>query len=192
MATWEMRLARRSSKVPPGHRYALYRHPTHSLHKGTGGLRGPPLPVPGRLRQGHTRPASRADCALRLPRRAGPLGRFEPHVVVSSRPDGTHPAGCGAWAQIPTDEAKKRYRAGLPGRGPVEDRRSAALRAPRGARGDGGAASRRELVGGLLSYTAGNVGKGALHKYSLLHKFWLACTNIVRLEDAVMWRDLFL
>ena len=35
------------------------------------------------------------------------LGRFEPHVVVSSQPSGVHPAGCGAWVQIPTDEAKE-------------------------------------------------------------------------------------
>jgi hypothetical protein len=35
------------------------------------------------------------------------LGRFEPHVVVSSQPSGIHPAGCGAWVQIPTYEAKE-------------------------------------------------------------------------------------
>jgi hypothetical protein len=35
------------------------------------------------------------------------LRRFEPHVVVSSQPSGIHPAGCGAWVQIPTYEAKE-------------------------------------------------------------------------------------
>ena len=35
------------------------------------------------------------------------LGRFEPHVVISSQPSGIHPAGCGAWVQIPTYEAKE-------------------------------------------------------------------------------------
>ena len=32
------------------------------------------------------------------------LGRFDPHVVVSSQPNGTHPAGSGAWVHIPTDD----------------------------------------------------------------------------------------
>ena len=33
------------------------------------------------------------------------LGRFDPHVVVSSQPNGTHPAGSGAWVHIPTGDA---------------------------------------------------------------------------------------
>ena len=36
------------------------------------------------------------------------LGRFEPHVVVSSRHNGTHPAGCGAWVHIPTEDGDER------------------------------------------------------------------------------------
>ena len=32
------------------------------------------------------------------------LGRFDPHVVVCSQPNGTHPAGSGAWVHIPTDD----------------------------------------------------------------------------------------
>jgi hypothetical protein len=32
------------------------------------------------------------------------LGRFAPHVVVCSQPNGTHPPGCGAWVHIPTDD----------------------------------------------------------------------------------------
>jgi hypothetical protein len=35
------------------------------------------------------------------------LGGFEPHVVVTSQPSCTHPAGCGAWVQIPTDDTKE-------------------------------------------------------------------------------------
>jgi hypothetical protein len=35
------------------------------------------------------------------------LGRFDPHVVISSQPSGIHPAGSGAWVQIPTDDAKE-------------------------------------------------------------------------------------
>lgn len=34
------------------------------------------------------------------------LGRFAPHVVISSQPNGTHPAGSGAWVHVPTDDAK--------------------------------------------------------------------------------------
>ena len=34
------------------------------------------------------------------------LGRFDPHVVVSSRRSGAHPAGSGAWVHVPTDDAK--------------------------------------------------------------------------------------
>jgi len=36
------------------------------------------------------------------------LGRFEPHVVISSRPGGAHPAGCGAWVHIPTEDGDER------------------------------------------------------------------------------------
>ena len=32
------------------------------------------------------------------------LGRFDPHVVVSSRPNGGHPGGRGAWVHIPTED----------------------------------------------------------------------------------------
>jgi hypothetical protein len=32
------------------------------------------------------------------------LGRFDPHVVVCSQPNGTHPPGSGAWVHIPTDD----------------------------------------------------------------------------------------
>jgi hypothetical protein len=32
------------------------------------------------------------------------LGRFAPHVVVCSQPNGTHPSGSGAWVHIPTDD----------------------------------------------------------------------------------------
>ena len=32
------------------------------------------------------------------------LGHFDPHVVVSSRHNGTHPAGCAAWVHIPTED----------------------------------------------------------------------------------------
>jgi hypothetical protein len=32
------------------------------------------------------------------------LGRFAPHVVVCSQPNGTHPPGSGAWVHIPTDD----------------------------------------------------------------------------------------
>ena len=34
------------------------------------------------------------------------LGRYDPHVVISSQPNGTHPAGSGAWVHIPTDDEK--------------------------------------------------------------------------------------
>lgn len=32
------------------------------------------------------------------------LGRFDPHVVVSSRPNGGHPGRRGAWVHIPTED----------------------------------------------------------------------------------------
>ena len=32
------------------------------------------------------------------------LVRFDPHVVVCSRPNGVHPGGRGAWVQIPTED----------------------------------------------------------------------------------------
>ena len=32
------------------------------------------------------------------------LRRFDPHVVVCSRPGGEYPGGRGAWVEIPTDE----------------------------------------------------------------------------------------
>jgi hypothetical protein len=32
------------------------------------------------------------------------LGRFAPHVVVCSQPNGTHHLGSGAWVRIPTDD----------------------------------------------------------------------------------------
>ena len=32
------------------------------------------------------------------------LVRFDPHVVVCSRPNGAHPSTRGAWVQIPTDD----------------------------------------------------------------------------------------
>jgi hypothetical protein len=32
------------------------------------------------------------------------LVRFDPHVVVCSRPHGTHPSTRGAWVQIPSDD----------------------------------------------------------------------------------------
>jgi hypothetical protein len=32
------------------------------------------------------------------------LWRFDPHVVVCSRPNGEHPGGRGAWVHIPTDD----------------------------------------------------------------------------------------
>jgi hypothetical protein len=32
------------------------------------------------------------------------LVRFDPHVVVCSRPNGTHPSTRGAWVQIPSDD----------------------------------------------------------------------------------------
>jgi hypothetical protein len=32
------------------------------------------------------------------------LGRFDPHVVVCSRPNGEHPGGRGAWVQVPTED----------------------------------------------------------------------------------------
>ncbi len=32
------------------------------------------------------------------------LVRFDPHVVVCSRPNGEHPGGRGAWVEIPTDD----------------------------------------------------------------------------------------
>ena len=32
------------------------------------------------------------------------LGRFDPHVVVCSRPNGEHPGGRGAWVHIPTED----------------------------------------------------------------------------------------
>jgi hypothetical protein len=32
------------------------------------------------------------------------LVRFDPHVVVCSRPKGEHPGGRGAWVEIPTDD----------------------------------------------------------------------------------------
>jgi hypothetical protein len=35
------------------------------------------------------------------------LKHFDPHVVVCSLPNGTHPTGSGAWVQIPTDDAKE-------------------------------------------------------------------------------------
>jgi hypothetical protein len=34
------------------------------------------------------------------------LGRFDPHVVVSSQPNDTHPARSGAWVYIPTGDEK--------------------------------------------------------------------------------------
>ena len=33
-----------------------------------------------------------------------PLARFDPHVVVCSRPNGGHSGGRGAWVEIPTDD----------------------------------------------------------------------------------------
>jgi hypothetical protein len=35
------------------------------------------------------------------------LLEFEPHVVVCSEPNGAHPAGSGAWVQIPTGESSE-------------------------------------------------------------------------------------
>ncbi len=32
------------------------------------------------------------------------LRRFDPHVVVCSRPGGEYPGGRGAWVEIPTDD----------------------------------------------------------------------------------------
>ncbi len=32
------------------------------------------------------------------------LGRFDPHVVVCSRPNGEHPGGRGAWVHVPTED----------------------------------------------------------------------------------------
>jgi hypothetical protein len=32
------------------------------------------------------------------------LVRFDPHVVICSRPNGTHPSTRGAWVHIPTDD----------------------------------------------------------------------------------------
>jgi hypothetical protein len=43
------------------------------------------------------RPASLADIGREL-------GRFDPHVVVSSRSNGGHPGGRGAWVHIPTED----------------------------------------------------------------------------------------
>jgi hypothetical protein len=43
------------------------------------------------------RPASLADIGREL-------RRFDPHVVVSSRPNGEHPGGRGAWVHIPTED----------------------------------------------------------------------------------------
>jgi hypothetical protein len=45
----------------------------------------------------------------RLEVRSGALGelereRFDPHIVVCSRPNGEHPGGRGAWVRIPTDD----------------------------------------------------------------------------------------
>jgi hypothetical protein len=34
------------------------------------------------------------------------LGRFDPHVVVCSQPNGTHSPSSGAWVHIPTGDAK--------------------------------------------------------------------------------------
>jgi hypothetical protein len=35
------------------------------------------------------------------------LKHFDPHVVVCSLPNGTHPAGSGAWVHIPTGDEKE-------------------------------------------------------------------------------------
>jgi hypothetical protein len=35
------------------------------------------------------------------------LKHFDPHVVVCSLPNGTHPAGSGAWVHIPTGDEKR-------------------------------------------------------------------------------------
>ena len=32
------------------------------------------------------------------------LGRFDPHVVVCSRPNGDHPGARGTWVRIPTED----------------------------------------------------------------------------------------
>ena len=32
------------------------------------------------------------------------LRRFDPHVVVCSRPNGKHPGGRGAWVHVPTED----------------------------------------------------------------------------------------
>jgi hypothetical protein len=41
------------------------------------------------------------------------LVRFDPHVVVCSRPNGTHPSTRGAWVQIPLMMAWKTTRGSL-------------------------------------------------------------------------------
>ena len=43
------------------------------------------------------RPASLAELGHEL-------RRFDPHVVVCSRPGGEYPGGRGAWVEIPTDD----------------------------------------------------------------------------------------
>jgi len=43
------------------------------------------------------RPAALADLEREL-------GRFDPHVVVSSKPNAEYPGGRGAWVRIPTDD----------------------------------------------------------------------------------------
>jgi hypothetical protein len=35
------------------------------------------------------------------------LGRFDPHVVVCSRPNDEHPSARGAWVHIPTEDATR-------------------------------------------------------------------------------------
>ncbi len=65
------------------------------------------------VRSGYSRVISRAIRQLRpgldvrssvLEALEWELVRFDPHVVVCSRPNGTHPSTRGAWVQIPTDD----------------------------------------------------------------------------------------
>lgn len=109
MAKWRMHPARRPRKLPRGDREV--RRAADS--QGTPSVRVlAAFEGPRRLYRDVFVRAMR-DLRPALSVRSAPLEelehaleRFDPHVVVSSRPNGTHPAGCGAWVHIPTDDDK--------------------------------------------------------------------------------------
>src|SRR5215217_1389954 len=107
MATWGMRPTRRAPKLPL---MATYPHNTNNIQQISSmrvlvafeDVRAVYRDVFARAIR-ELRPAL-SVCSASLSELDHELWRFDPHVVVSSQPNGYHLSGHDAWVHIPTDD----------------------------------------------------------------------------------------